>query len=130
MQNAPYRDRMVASFQRRCYNPAPMSDLQKIFDDLKKSFKPGTVTEKTTFYFSLGDEADEKWTMTISPKECQIVPGKIENADCVLKTSSDLFIKIMKGQYKPGMGDLMSGKIKSNDPQMLQTLLEAFGLEF
>ena len=36
----------------------------------------------------------------------------------------------MKGQYKPGMGDLMSGKIKSNDPQMLQTLLEAFGLEF
>lgn len=104
-----------------------MSDeLRATFQDLQKRFKPGAVAKDTTFYFSLGDE--EKWTLTLTPKEFKVVQGKVENADCVLKTSADLFIKMMKGAYRPGIGDFLSGKVKSNDPEMLKVLEEAFGL--
>jgi long-chain acyl-CoA synthetase len=107
---------------------SPMSDAVKtVFEEMKKRFKPNAVDKKTTFYFSLGENAGEKWTLTLSPTECEIVEGKAENADVFLKTSADLFVKIMTGKHKPGMSDFMMGRIKSNDPMKLKLLEQAFG---
>ena len=103
-------------------------DVTKTLQDLKLRFKPGTVAEKTVYYLSLGEAAGEKWTVTLSPTSCELSPGKPDNADCVLKTSSDLFAKLVDGSWKPGFMDFMSGKIKSNDPEKLQRLQKAFGL--
>ena len=76
---------------------------------------------------SLGDADDHKWTVKLSPSACELIPGKIDNADCVLKTSADLFAKLVDGSWKPGVVDFMSGKIKTNDLDLLLQLQKAFG---
>ncbi len=102
-------------------------DLKGIFDEMKKRYKAGSVAERTTFYFSLGDGPGQKWSMTMLPEACEVVEGKTDNADCVMKTSADLFVKIVTGKHSPGVGDFMMGRIKSNDPDKLRLLAKAFG---
>lgn len=102
-------------------------DLKKVFASLKKKFKPGTVAATTTYYFSLGDA--EKWSMTLGPKSFTATPEKIENADCVVKTTPELLAKMLTGAWKPGMMDFMSGKVKTSSPDKLKLMAKAFGLD-
>ena len=101
--------------------------LRDMVDGLKARFRPGSVDKRTTYYLSLGDAPDEKWTVTLTPTTCEVAPGKVENANCVLKTPADLFIKMVNGKHKPGPMDFMTGKIKTNDIDLLQRLQRAFG---
>jgi long-chain acyl-CoA synthetase len=101
--------------------------LRDTLDGLKTRFRPGSVDRKTTYYLSLGEGEGEKWTVTLTGDACEVAPGKPANADCVLKTSADLFVKIMNGTHKPGPMDFMTGKIKTNDIDLLQRLQRAFG---
>jgi long-chain acyl-CoA synthetase len=103
-------------------------DVTKTLEGLKQRFKPGAVAETTVYYLSLGDGAQDKWTVTVSATACELAPGKPANADCVLKTSAELFGKLVDGSWKPGFMDFMSGKIKTSDPEKLQRLQKAFGL--
>ncbi len=103
-------------------------ELKEIFDNMKKSYKQGIIEKKTTYYFSLGDGADHKWTVTLSPKTCTVKKGKNENADCVLKTSPNLFKRMVSGKFRPGPIDFVMGKVKSNDPEKLKQLSKAFTL--
>jgi long-chain acyl-CoA synthetase len=103
-------------------------DLAATLQSLKQRFKAGAITDTTTYYLSLGDAADEKWTVTLSGSSCEVQPGKPANADCVLKTSRELFTKLVAGTWKPGFTDFMSGKIKTSDVEKLQRLQKAFGL--
>jgi long-chain acyl-CoA synthetase len=100
-------------------------DVDKLFETMKAKFVKGKVEEPIVFYFSLGDT--EKWTLTIEPDDIHIQKGKVDNADCFLKTEKDLFIKMIRGEWKPGVMDFMSGKVKSNDPFKLQILQDVFG---
>jgi long-chain acyl-CoA synthetase len=102
--------------------------LQKTLADLKARYQPGVVSKKTTYYLSLGDGEGQKWTVTLAPDSCEVTPGKTDNADCVLKTSAELFEKLVAGTWKPGVGDFFTGKIKTNDVDLLQKLQKAFGL--
>ena len=54
--------------------------------------------------------------------------GKTEGADCFLKTSEELFLKLIRGEWSPGAMDFMSGKIKSNDPFKLKLLKDCFSI--
>jgi long-chain acyl-CoA synthetase len=103
-------------------------DLAKTLEGLKQRFKPGAVNAPTVYYLSLGDAPGEKWTVTLTPTACELAPGKPENADCVLKTSSELFAELAAGSWKPGVMDFMSGKIKTSDVDKLQRLQKAFDL--
>jgi long-chain acyl-CoA synthetase len=103
-------------------------DLAKTLESLKQRFKPGAINQTTTYYLSLGEAADEKWTVTVSGTSCELSPGKPANADCVLKTSRELFTKLVNGSWKPGFTDFMTGKIKTSDVEKLQRLQKAFGL--
>jgi long-chain acyl-CoA synthetase len=105
-----------------------MTQLQSTLEALKNRFKAGVVEETTTYYLSLGDAEGEKWTLTVTPESCHLTPGKIEVADCVLKTSADLFMKLVDGSWKPDVRDFMLGKIKTSDVLLLRRLQEAFGL--
>ena len=49
-------------------------------------------------------------------------------ADCVLKTSPDLFNRIVREGYVPGIPEFMSGQIKSNDVSLLDDFQKAFHL--
>lgn len=103
-------------------------ELKMVFDEMVKRFKKGKAPRAMSFYFSLGEGQGEKWTLFISKDSCEAKEGKhTDNADCVLKTSKDMFMKMIAGQYTPGVRDFMSGKVKSNDPMLLKTLTEVFG---
>ena len=99
--------------------------LKNAFEKMQARYKPGVIDKKTTFYFSLGDDAGQKWHMIATPEDCEINPGKID-ADVVLKTSEELFLKLIRGEWTPGAMDFMRGKIKSNDPTQLTVLKDCF----
>ncbi|MCA9683218.1 MAG: 1-acyl-sn-glycerol-3-phosphate acyltransferase, partial [Myxococcales bacterium] len=106
------------------------SSMTVLFDDLQGRFVPGAVDKPTSFYFSLGDGADGKWTLDLSPEGAAFRQGKPEGgqADCVLKTSVEIFEKIVREHYTPSIAEFMAGKVKSNDIALLQVFQRAFNL--
>lgn len=101
--------------------------IETIFSGLEDSYSSGVIDTETSFYFSIDDI---KKTVVLTPEACRVEDGKtIEEVDCVCKTGSDFFLKIWNEGYRPGMGDFMSGKIKSNNPLTLKDFLAAFGKE-
>jgi putative sterol carrier protein len=57
-----------------------------------------------------------------------MVAGRVGNADCVLKMRADLFMKLVDGSYKPGAMDFMTGKLKTNNLDLLLLMRQAFGM--
>lgn len=108
---------------------ATAAEIKTVFAELERRFRPNAIGKETTIYFSLGEGPGEKWTLTVGPKSCKATEGKPEgDADNFLKTSSDMFVDMIKGKYRPGMMDFMKGKIKSKDPIELGKLLkDVFG---
>ncbi|HVH97714.1 MAG TPA: lysophospholipid acyltransferase family protein, partial [Enhygromyxa sp.] len=107
---------------------AAKSPITILFEDLQGRFVPGAVDKPTTFYFSLGEAADGKWTLELRPELANFKPGKSGAADCVLKTSVEIFEKIVRESYTPSIAEFMAGKIKTNDPGLLQVFQRAFDL--
>jgi putative sterol carrier protein len=98
---------------------------EEIFRKLQGSYQKGVFNLPTTFYFSIDDI---KKTLTLDGEGCTIEEGKtVEEADCVCKTSAEMFDRIWNEGYRPGIMDFMGGAIKSNAPQLLQQFLKAFG---
>ncbi|MBI5484369.1 MAG: hypothetical protein HY888_07905 [Deltaproteobacteria bacterium] len=98
---------------------------EEIFKSLQNSYQKGVFSVPTTFYFSVDDL---KKTLILDGEGCRIEDGKtVEDADCVCKTSAEMFNRIWNEGYRPGIMDFMGGAIKSNAPQLLQQLLKAFG---
>ncbi len=98
---------------------------EEIFKAMQEQYQKGVFTLPTTFYFSLDDI---KKTVTLDAERCTVEDGKtVDEADCVCKTSGEMFSRIWNDGYRPGVMDFMGGAIKSNAPQLLQQLLAAFG---
>jgi len=104
--------------------------LVTLFRDLESNFVAGKVDEPLTYYFSLGNEAEAKWTLRIEPDKCHAEIGKPagQSADCVLKTTTDMFTKMVREGYMPTPVEIMSGLVKSNDVSLLAKFQEAFGI--
>jgi long-chain acyl-CoA synthetase len=104
--------------------------LVSLFRELEQSYVAGKVDRPLTYYFSLGAETEAKWTARLAPDSCHIEIGKPVNdsADCVLKTSADLFTKMIRESYMPSPVEIASGQVKSNDVSLLATFQEAFDL--
>jgi len=49
-------------------------------------------------------------------------------ADCVLKTSPDLFARIVREAYVPSPAEFMSGAVKTNNVGLLLEFQKAFRL--
>lgn len=98
--------------------------IDEIFAGMPEKYQAGKVDSKLVFYFSIDDN---KKTLTMEPDCCTVEEGKtVENADCVCKTSADFFMKVWDEGYTPGLGDFLSGKIKSNNPDALKKFIGAF----
>ena len=104
--------------------------LVTLFQELEGKFKPGSVDRPVSFYFTLGQDDLSKWTLKIDSLACEIRVGKPDGgtADCVLKTSQDIFTRIVREAYTPGVAEFLSGAVKSNDVELLQTFQRAFQL--
>ncbi|MBI5495120.1 MAG: AMP-binding protein [Deltaproteobacteria bacterium] len=103
--------------------------LPRLFGSLEKTFDPARVEQPVTYYFSLGDGADAKWTVKVTKDAVSIVNQKTaDQADCVLKTSAEMFRRIVEERYTPTVMEFMSGTVKSNDPELLLQFQKFFGL--
>lgn len=100
--------------------------VRTVFKAMPKRFKKGVLDKDLSFYFSLGDH--QKWTVHVGTSTCKVEEGKkVEQADCVLKTSPELFLRMVTEGYVPGIMDFTAGRVKSNDPMLLKELKAAFG---
>ena len=101
-------------------------ELNDIIANVDKNYRKGVFYSEKSLYLTLGDSEDLKFTIFAGPDGVRVEKGKaIGNADCVLKTKPDLFIKMVKGEYMPGMMDFMRGLVKTNDPDLLMKFKEA-----
>jgi long-chain acyl-CoA synthetase len=104
--------------------------LVSLFNELGTKFKPGSTMKPISFYFTLGGDPHAKWTVRVDAEHCDIRPGKPEGdaADCVLKTTPEIFEKIVREAYVPGAAEFLSGAVKSNDVELLLTFQKVFEL--
>jgi long-chain acyl-CoA synthetase len=102
--------------------------LRDELESLRTRYNPATIDRETVYYLSLGDGPDDKWTVTLMPTSCSLAPGRVGDAHCVLKTTSELFLKMIDGSFNPGALDFMTGKLKTNDIGLLLRLRQAFGM--
>jgi long-chain acyl-CoA synthetase len=120
---------------RRAKKDAPVlterqHPLVALFAELESKFRPGAAERPVSYYFTLGNDEMAKWTVRVDPSSCDVKLGKPEGgvADCVLKTSAEIFTKIVRQAYVPGPADFMSGAVKSNDVGLLLTFQKVFQL--
>ena len=98
--------------------------IPQLFAAMPSRYRAGKVDRSMSYYFSIGDD---KYTVKIEPNEVTVENGKtIENADVILKTTPELFIKMVVEGKAPGALDIARGKIKTNDPMGLQKLRSMF----
>ena len=104
--------------------------LVSLFAELQQKFDRQAVDKPVSFYFTLGNDAHAKWTVVVSKDKCEVRPGKPDggSADCVLKTSAEIFTKIVREGYTPSPTEFLSGAIKSNDVGLLMTFQKVFQL--
>jgi long-chain acyl-CoA synthetase len=106
--------------------PPPPPTLHDVFQELERRFAPNAVERPTSYYFSLGED---RFTLLLSKESCEVKEGKhVAAADCVLKTSPDLFARIVREAYVPSPAEFMSGAVKTNNVGLLLEFQKAFRL--
>jgi len=122
---------LASTRERADLAPERENPLVKLFAELSAKFRAGEVERPLSYYVSLGNEDLAKWTVRVDARACDVRPGKPEGgqADCVLKTSPELFTKIVREAYVPSPADFVSGAIKSNDVALLMTFQKVFQLD-
>jgi long-chain acyl-CoA synthetase len=99
-------------------------NIEQLFTAMPTRYRAGKVAKPTSYYFSIGDH---KYTVKLDAQTCVVESGKtLENADCVLKTTPELFEKMVLKGKMPGPIDIARGKVKTNDPGALMKLRDLF----
>ena len=100
------------------------SEVAEAFRLLPARFQAGRTNKTLVYYFSVDEE---KWTVTIGPDHCVVEQGKkTGEADCFVKTSTEIFLSTIRGEYMPSMKDILTGKLKTNNPILLNTFKSVF----
>jgi uncharacterized OB-fold protein/putative sterol carrier protein len=100
-------------------------EVSAVFQALPSRFRRELVEEDLSFYFSIDDE---QWTVVVTVETCVVEQGKaVDRADCFLKTTREIFLGTINGTYTPTMTDLILGRVKTNNPFLLQKFRELFG---
>jgi long-chain acyl-CoA synthetase len=117
--------------RRETLAPEREHPLVKLFGELEGKFRAGEIDKTVSYYVSLGNDEQAKWTVRVDAQGCQVKPGKPEGgqADCVLKTTPEIFAKIVRESYVPSPADFLSGAVKSNDVTLLMTFQKVFQLD-
>jgi putative sterol carrier protein len=98
--------------------------LAEHFNKLPLRFKPGKVDRRMLFYFEI---EDEKYTVMVESDRCEVAEGEADGeADCYLKTTKEILVRTVRGEYSPSLGDLITGKIKTNRPDLLAVFRQVF----
>ena len=101
-----------------------------LFEYLEERFDTARVDQPITWYFSLGDQADSKWTLAVDKASVRFYPGRPQRgqADCVLKTDMRIFERMVREGYIPSFAEFAEGKVKTNNPTHLRAFQSIFSL--
>ncbi len=91
--------------------------------EMTRRYVPGKVPRALTYYLSIGDH---KFVMKLDATACTITPGKVDNADCVIKSHPDVFARLVLERKAPGALDIARGRFKTSDVGLLSLLGECF----
>ncbi|MCA9708155.1 MAG: hypothetical protein KDK70_20050 [Myxococcales bacterium] len=98
--------------------------VEQIFEQMPGRYLRGKVSTRRVYYFSIGDF---RATVTLTPEAVTVERDKkVDDADVVLKTTPELFEKMVLRGKMPGPIDIARGKIKTNDPLGLKNLRDYF----
>jgi hypothetical protein len=101
---------------------AAIGDLSAI---LSERFRAGRATRTVVYHFCIDDE---EWTLTVGPDSFDLQNRKPSgDPDCYLKTTHQILLGTVRGEYKPSLSDLMTGRIRATNPQLLLMLRDVFG---
>jgi long-chain acyl-CoA synthetase len=97
-----------------------MPTIPEIFEAMPGRYRPGSCASPRSYYFSIGEH---KCTVRLTAEDCRVEDGKtLDHADVVLKTTPDLFERMVIRGEMPGFRDVTLGRIKTNDPSALADL--------
>jgi long-chain acyl-CoA synthetase len=101
-----------------------------LFNYLENRFDQSRVKQPITWYFSLGESADGKWTLSVDQQHIRFYAGRPQEgqADCVLKTDLRIFERMVKEGYIPSFAEFAEGKVKTNNPSHLRSFQSIFAL--
>jgi long-chain acyl-CoA synthetase len=124
------RDGKAYPWERPVDHVEEPSEVEALVRFLEGRFAAERVSEAVTWYFSLGDASDQKWTVSATPEgfEAHVGKPKKGQADCVLKTDLRTFERMIREGYVPSFAEFASGKVKTNNPQGLYSLQTIFAL--
>lgn len=108
----------------RAWSAFTVTSIPDIFRALPECYRSGVLTQDTSFYFSVGEH---KYTVRLTPDRCEVDPGKtLDQADVVLKTTPELFIKMVVQGGTPSTLDVIRGRVKTNAPGQLKQMRDLF----
>ena len=111
----------------RAMTPSELAE--RAFKSLSSKYDPARIERPVCWYFSLGKKDGPRWTVSVDKERCLVKPGRPEGAaDCVVKTSEDLFTRLVRDRYVPTPAEFMSGAIKTNDLALLIEFSRVFQL--
>ena len=109
--------------------PTPAEKVEKAVKSLPERFDVARFEKPVTWYFSLGSKEGPRWTVSVQGDGVQVQPGRPAGAaDCVVKTSEDVFTRLVEDAYVPDPAEFMSGAIKTNDIPLLIEFSRVFNL--
>jgi len=91
--------------------------------EMTRRYLPNNVPRALTYYLSIGEH---KFVMRLDAAACTITPGKVENADCVIKAHPDVFERLVLQHQAPGALDIARGRFKTSDVALLALLRDCF----
>ncbi len=125
------RDRITTLRDRAAGVEGEDDPVEPLFSQLSDEFDAENANgSEVSYYFTLGDVSDLKWSVIVDGDRVKIRRGKPDGgqADCVVKTSPAMFERIVREGYVPSVDEFVSGDIKTNDPELLRDFQEFFGL--
>jgi long-chain acyl-CoA synthetase len=107
----------------------PAERVEQAARSLNQRFDPARVEKPITWYFSLGAKDGPRWTVSVDEAAVKVKPGRPDGAaDCVVKTSEDIFSRLVQDAYVPEPAEFISGTIKTNDIPLLIEFSRVFAL--
>ncbi len=82
---------------------------------------------RTRFHFILQGEGGGDFTVVIENGACTVDEGLSGDPECTIKSKSDDFVKVVKGDLNPMMA-VMSGKLSISNTSELLKYAGIFGL--
>jgi long-chain acyl-CoA synthetase len=106
---------------------SPAEVTEESFRSLPAKFSAERVDRPMSWYFSLGDV---RWTVIVNEEGCTVTPGRPPGgqADCVVKSSTEIVNKLIQHAFVPGPSEFVSGAIKTNDIPALIAFSRVFDL--